>query len=176
MADALSSLVVAAGVGGALLGFPFADGVAAIIVGGMIVKVGLGFAWSAIRELIDTSLTEDEVGGIRATIETTPGVRGLHELRTRRMAHQALVDAHIQVSPRISVSEGHRIAESARKRVLGQHPEVLDMLVHIDAEEDIDPAIRVTELPDRDVLMQRLEAILGEDLARFGQGEGSQVR
>jgi divalent metal cation (Fe/Co/Zn/Cd) transporter len=39
-ADALSSLVVAAGIGGALLGFNFADAVAAIIVGGMIVKAG----------------------------------------------------------------------------------------------------------------------------------------
>ena len=166
-ADALSSLVVAAGVGCSLLGFQFADGVAAIIVGGMIIKAGLGFAWTAIRELIDTSLTEDEVDGIRATIETTTGVRGLHELRTRRMAHQALVDAHIQVAPRISVSEGHHIAESARKRVLSQHPEVLDVLVHIDAEEDIDPAVRVAELPSRDVLMERLESLIGESLSRF---------
>ena len=166
-ADALSSLVVAAGVGGALAGFAFADAVAAIIVGGMIIKSGLGFAWNALQELIDTSLREDEVDGIRATIETTPGVQGLHELRTRRMAHQALVDAHIQVSPRISVSEGHNIAESARHRVLKKHPEVLDVLVHIDAEEDIDPALRGGRLPERDVLMGRLESILGEDLTRF---------
>lgn len=166
-ADALSSLVVAAGVGGALAGFPFADALAAVIVGGMILKSGLGFAWTAIQELIDTSLTEDEVDDIRATIETTPGVRGLHELRTRRMAHQALVDAHIQVSPRISVSEGHHIAESARKRVLDSHAEVLDVLVHIDAEDDLDPASRRVELPERDVLMGRLESILGEDLTQF---------
>ena len=166
-ADALSSLVVAIGVGGALAGFPFADALAAIIVGAMIVRSGSGFAWSAIRELIDTSLAEDEVVSIRATIEATPGVRGIHELRTRRMAHQALVDAHIQVAPRISVSEGHHIAESARKNVLDQHSEVLDVLVHIDAEDDLDPALRGAELPARDVLMDRLQTLLGEDLAHF---------
>ena len=166
-ADALSSLVVAIGVGGALAGFPFADALAAIIVGAMIIRFGSGFAWSAIRELIDTSLAEDEVVSIRATIETTPGVRGIHELRTRRMAHQALVDAHIQVAPRISVSEGHHIAESARKNVLDKHAEVLDVLVHIDAEDDLDPALRGAELPARDVLMERLQALLGEDLAHF---------
>ena len=43
-ADALSSLVVAAGIGGALLGFNFADGVAAIVVGAMIVRAGFRFA------------------------------------------------------------------------------------------------------------------------------------
>lgn len=166
-ADALSSLVVAAGVGGALVGFTFADAVAAIIVGGMIIKSGAEFAWTAIQELIDTSLADEEVDGIRATIQNTPGVRGLHELRTRRMAHQALVDAHIQVSPRISVSEGHHIAESARQRVLDAHPEVLDVLVHIDPENDLDPTLRSAELPGRDVLMGRLESILGEDLTRF---------
>ena len=166
-ADALSSLVVAIGVAGALLGFAFADSVAAIIVGGMIVKTGAGFAWVAMQELIDTSLAEDEVRNIRATIEQTPGVRDLHELRTRRMAHQALVDAHIQVSPRISVSEGHHIAESARKRVLDAHPEVLDVLVHIDPENDLDPGLRSDALPGRDVLIGRLESLLGEDLTRF---------
>ncbi|MDP2132965.1 MAG: cation diffusion facilitator family transporter, partial [Sulfuritalea sp.] len=133
-ADALSSLVVAVGIAGALLGFTFADAVAAIIVGAMIVRVGFRFAWAAIRELIDTGLSADEVAAIRTTIATTPGVLGMHELRTRRMAHQVLVDAHVQVNPRISVSEGHRIAESARQRVLGSHPEVLDVLVHVDAE------------------------------------------
>jgi hypothetical protein len=55
------------------------------------------------------------------------------------MAHQVLVDAHVQVDARISVSEGHRIAESARQRVLRGHPEVLDVLVHIDPEDDMDP-------------------------------------
>lgn len=166
-ADALSSLVVAIGVAGALFGFAFADSVAAIIVGAMVVKSGAGFAWEAMQELIDTSLGEDEVDNIRSTIEQTPGVRDLHELRTRRMAHQALVDAHIQVSPRISVSEGHHIAETARKRVLDKHPQVLDVLVHIDPENDLDPVLRGDRLPGRDVLMGRLESILGEDLTHF---------
>ncbi|WP_220636395.1 cation diffusion facilitator family transporter [Georgfuchsia toluolica] len=166
-ADALSSLVVAAGVGGALAGFRFADALAAVVVGAMVIKSGLGFAWSAILELIDTSLSADEVDGIRASIRATPGVRGLHELRTRRMGHQSLVDAHIQVSPRISVSEGHHIAESARQRVLDHHPEVLDVMVHIDAENDFDPSLRGGKFPGREVLVGQLESMLGEDLAQF---------
>lgn len=137
------------------------------MVGGMIIKAALGFAWSVLVELIDTRLTEDEVDGIRATIETTAGVRGLHELRTRRMAHQALVDAHIQVSSRISVSADDHIAETARWRVLNKHPEVRDVLVHIDPEDDIDPTLRGGKLPEHEVLRRRWASILGEDLALF---------
>jgi cation diffusion facilitator family transporter len=162
-ADALSSLVVAAGIGGSLIGFPFADAVAAIIVGGMIVKAGVGFAWEALRELIDTGLSVEEVSRIRETLASTPGVVDLHELRTRRMAHQALVDAHIQVDCRISVSEGHLVAETARARVLKDHPEVLDVLVHVDAEADLDHSSGARALPERDVLVAHLRELLGED-------------
>ncbi len=165
-ADALSSLVVAAGVGGALLGFNIADAVAAIVVGAMIVRAGLKFAWQAIRELIDTGLSAEEVAAIRHTIASTSGVLGMHELRTRRMAHQVLVDAHVQVNPRISVSEGHRVAESARRRVLDKHPEVLDVLVHVDAENDLLGNAAVA-LPDRAVLLARLREILDADPPDF---------
>lgn len=138
-ADALSSLVVAVGVGGALLGFTFADAVAAIIVGAMIIKAGLGFAWEAMRELIDTGLPAAEVAAIRQTLATTPGVVDLHELRTRRMAHRVFVDVHVQVDGDITVREGHEIGEAARKRVLASHPEVLDVLIHLDPENDSVP-------------------------------------
>ena len=158
-ADALSSLVVAVGIGGALIGFNFADAVAAIIVGAMIVRAGLRFAWVAIRELIDTGLSAEEVAAIGQTIAATGGVLGLHELRTRHMAHQVLVDAHVQVDPRISVSEGHRVAESARQRVLEAHPEVLDVLVHVDAENDL-LGNAATALPDRAFLVEHLRELL----------------
>ncbi|MCX7157164.1 MAG: cation diffusion facilitator family transporter [Rhodocyclales bacterium] len=165
-ADALSSLVVAAGIGGALLGFNFADAVAAIIVGAMIVRAGFKFGWAAIRELIDTGLSAEEVAAIRHTIASTPGVLGMHELRTRRMAHQVLVDAHVQVNSRISVSEGHRVAESARQRVLDSHPEVLDVLVHVDAENDLLGNAAV-QLPDRAFLLEHLHELLGVDLSEL---------
>ena len=167
-ADALSSLVVAVGIAGALLGFGFADAVAAIIVGAMIVKAGAGFAWEAIRELIDTGLSAVEVAAIRQSIADTPGVLSMHELRTRRMAHQVLVDAHVQVNPRISVSEGHRIAETARRRVLASHPEVIDVLVHVDAENDLMGATAV-ELPGREELLEHLRGLLEMDPPGFEQ-------
>lgn len=159
-ADAASALVVVVGIGGALLGWSFLDLLAAALMGFMILRMGGMLAWGAIKELIDTGLDETQVEAIRATLLETPGVRGLHQLRTRRMAHQALVDSHVQVDSRISVSEGHRIAESARARVLREHPEVLDVLVHIDPEDDMDPDIFAARLPGRDALLDELKPLL----------------
>ncbi len=137
--DAASSLVVVAGVIGNLLGYTFLDLVAAAVVGVMIAYMGGKLALEALSELIDTGLDAEEVESIRQTLLNTPGVLGLHELRTRKMADNALVDAHVLVDPRISVSEGHHIAESARHAVLNNH-HVLDVMVHIDPEDDIQAA------------------------------------
>lgn len=161
-ADAASALVVVVGIGGALLGWSFLDLLAAALMGFMILRMGAGLAWGAIKELVDTGLEQAQVDAIGQSLRSTPGVLGLHALRTRRMAHQALVDAHVQVDPRISVSEGHRIAESARARVLREHPEVLDVLVHIDPEDDVDPDLTVASLPERATVVEDLKRVLAD--------------
>jgi len=160
--DAASSLVVALGIVGNLMGYSFADSVAAVIVGFMIVRMGVVFAWEALQELIDTGLSVEEVDGIRQVIVDTPGVSSLHELRTRRMAHRSLVDAHVCVDPRISVSEGHRIAEVTRKRVLESHSSVSDVLVHIDVEDDLDHDSKSQNTPDRSDLIRHLAPVLSQ--------------
>ena len=160
--DAASSLVVLIGIGGNLMGYTFLDLVAAAVVGMLIAHMGGKFALEALTELVDTALSEDEVNAIRASLLATPGVRDLHELRTRKMADNALVDAHIVVDPKISVSEGHFIAESARQAVLKQH-NVLDVMVHIDPEDDL-VTISNAHLPDRDKLLKHLERRLGAPL------------
>lgn len=157
--DAASSLVVVIGIVGNLMGYTFFDLLAAAVVGGMIAWMGMGFAREALAELVDTALDPEEVRAIGDTLKATPGVLGLHELRTRRMADHALVDAHVLVDPRISVSEGHYIAEAARAAVLRKHP-VQDVLVHIDPEDDLQNKPNA-HLPPRTVLLQHLAACCG---------------
>lgn len=160
--DAASSLVVLVGIGGNLLGYTFLDLVAAAVVGVIIAHMGGKFALSALAELIDTGLSDEEVQAIRESLLSTPGVRGLHELRTRKMADNALVDAHIIVDPKISVSEGHYIAEMARQTVLRKH-EVLDVMVHIDPEDDLLGKSNA-HLPNRAELLKHLGQRLGDAL------------
>ncbi len=160
--DAASSLVVIVGIVGNLLGYTFLDLIAAAVVGVMIAYMGIQFARDALLELVDTGLDEEEVRAIRNTLKSTPGVMGLHELRTRKMADNALVDAHIMVDPRISVSEGHFIAEAARIAVL-KHHHVMDVMVHIDPEDDAKARPNV-HLPQRHLLLAHLYSRLGESL------------
>ncbi len=153
--DAISSLVVVIGIGGALLGFGYMDAIAAIIVSIMVAKIGAELAWAALRELIDTGLSADELNKIRASIQGVAGVKALHKLRTRRVGGQALVDVHILVDPRLSVSEGHYISESVRARLIHDVAPVTDVMVHIDTEEDMDTPSD-NPLPTRPEVVERL--------------------
>lgn len=134
--DAISSLIVVIGIGGALYGFGYFDAAAAIVVAVLITKIGVELGWQAVSELVDTAVDPHDREEIRRVIQNVNGVRALHLLRTRRMAGQAFVDVHIQVDRTLSVSEGHQIGEVVRRRLIEQITPVCDVMVHIDTEED----------------------------------------
>lgn len=134
--DAISSIVVLVGISGSLIGFDYLDAFASVGVALLIAKIGWDAAWQALLELVDTGLNPERVKLIRDVIEEVDGVRDLHMLRTRRMGGDALVDVHVQVDPRLSVSEGHQIGEYVRNQLLENIDEVSDVTVHIDSEDD----------------------------------------
>ena len=90
--DAASRLVVSLGLVGNLMGYPLLDPVAALIVGLMVAKMGWGFGWDALHDLMDRAVDEDEVQAIRDTLLKTPGVAGLHDVRTRKMGDMVMSD------------------------------------------------------------------------------------
>jgi len=153
--DALSSIVVAAGIGGALVGFPALDAVAAIVVALMIARVGSGLIWQSLRELVDTGLDSETLAQLRAAAQAVDGVKHVHTLRSRWMGHHALLDLHIQVGQRMSVSEGHRIGEAVRRTLLEHAPGLGDIMVHVDPEDDTDGGPS-RDLPQRTELVGRL--------------------
>ena len=129
--DAASSLVVGLGIVGNLAGYPILDPIAALIVGCMVAKMGWGFGWDALHDLMDRSADEQEVAAIRQTLVGTPGVRSVHDVRTRKMGDMVVVDVHIEVDASLSVEAGHAIAVQARQRVLQRH-RVLNVMTHVD--------------------------------------------
>ncbi|MCS6513622.1 cation diffusion facilitator family transporter [Burkholderia thailandensis] len=129
--DAASSLVVACGIVGNLLGYPLLDPVAALIVGGMIVKMGATFGWDALHDLMDRAADVKDVQAIRATLLATPGVLDVHDLRTRKTGDLILVDVHLDIDADLTVAQGHDIAVNARARVM-RHHRVLNVMTHVD--------------------------------------------
>lgn len=136
--DAASSLVVGFGILGNLMGYPILDPVAALVVGLMIGRMGWRFGSESFHDLMDRAVDQQEVQEIIETLNKTPGVLGVHDVRTRKMGDLVLVDAHIEVDRTLTVDQGHEIGVRARTAVLQRH-RVLDLLTHIDP---VDPPAR----------------------------------
>ena len=129
--DAASSLVVSLGIVGNLMGYAILDPIAALIVGLMVGKMGWDFGYDAFNDLMDRSVDTREVQGIRTTLLKTPGVLGVHDIRTRKMGDMIVVDAHLEVDGSLTVVQGHDIAEAAEHAVRRRH-RVLNVLTHVD--------------------------------------------
>lgn len=129
--DAAASLVVAVGIIGNLMGYHMLDPLAAMIVGFMVTKMGWGFAWDALHDLMDRAVDEESLNGIRLTLTETPGVLGWHDLKTRKMGDLILVDVHLEIDAYMTVEQGHDIALEARRRVMERYP-VLNVMTHVD--------------------------------------------
>ena len=157
--DALSSLAVIVGVGGVLAGFAWADAFAAIVVAGLLLVVAYRIGREGAEELIDSAASPVLNANMRKTILSIEGVRDSHELRTRRMADKVLADVHIRVDPLISVSEGHRIGDEVMDALKTRFPEVGDVVVHIDPEDDIVGDV-YSKLPMRSVIVAEISTSL----------------
>ncbi len=151
--DAISSVMVFVGIAGAMLGLPELDALAAIGVAVIIAKVAWDLGAPSVQELVDKGMDRSYLDDLEDAVGKTHGVKGFHALRTRRMGASVLVDVHIAVDSMISVSEGHQIADQVRFGLTEQFPEISDVVVHVDAEDDVFD----DTLPDRGELLQLLE-------------------
>ena len=156
--DALSSIVVLIGVGGAMLGLPWLDAVGAIVVAAMIARMGWQFCIDGLAELVDTGVEEERLASMEEIIRSVEGVRGHHGLRTRRMGGEVLMDVHVEVAPEISITEAHQIGERVRHRLLESVEDVADVLVHVDPDSPHEE--RTPRLPSRSRVMDDLEPFL----------------
>jgi cation diffusion facilitator family transporter len=159
--DAFSSLIVLLSAVFDLLlpNFHF-DGIAAVIIGFFIIRMGYRIAYKGVRELIDGGIESDRLQALERYILSCAGVVGVHELRTRKQAGDVYIDAHIITEPFISVSEGHFIGDQMRRSVMRKFKEIVDVVVHIDAEDDTYLHDIGSKLPSRRTVQRMITPIL----------------
>lgn len=158
--DALSTVAVLVGLIGSQLGAGWLDAVAAVIVGMLVGKIGITLLWDAGKELIDTALPEADQQRMHDLALTVPGVYDIHQLRTRTVAEQVLLDLHLVVGPRLTVSEAHEIGNEVCRELYRAYPQLTDITFHIDPQDDSHD-----EVPDRPLTLP-LRGDVEHELAR----------
>jgi len=154
--DALSSIVVVIGISAQLMGIPYMDAVASIIVACMISWMGLRLGRKALNELIDTGLDLELIEQVRTAMQANTSVIGVHNLRSRSMGGLGYLDAHIEVDSKLTVSEAHYIAHRIEHQVKKHFPKIIDVQIHIDPLDDQIRESVLARLPERQTIEQDL--------------------
>jgi len=134
-ADALASLLVVVAIGAARLGGPnwvFLDRAAGMVLGGYLAVMGMKIFWQSCADLLDTAPGKEMLDDLREHILAVPGALAYHQFRARRVGDLFEVDLHLQVDPQLSVEAGHEIARQVKRAILAKHPEVVEVLVHLE--------------------------------------------
>lgn len=133
--DSLCSAVAALGAGAAwMLGPRWAvvDPVAAVVLGAFLCVQGWKVLKRACDDLLDTAPEATLIDDLREHVLTVNGALGYHEFRVRRVGDVFEVDLHLQVDPKMSVEEGHWVADAVRASIRERHPQVHRVLVHVE--------------------------------------------
>ena len=130
--DAISSLVVAVGLAAHFFGLSYADLVASMIVGAMIAYMGVKMAWNSLMDLADRSVDKVTLDSITNAIRDTPGLVDFHDLKTRKTGDFVLVELHLDLPARMTIAEGHDIADEIERRIKDAVPLVSYVMTHFD--------------------------------------------
>lgn len=134
--DALSSIPVLLAVVATLIDsrLAFLDQIGAIIVSAFIIKVGLNILFTNVNDLLDTGISKHQVRDIESRILSHKDVKGVHKLRTRKLASSIYIDLHLEVDGRLSVIQGHDISEEVKTDLIRNNPNIIDVMVHLEPE------------------------------------------
>ena len=132
--DSLSSIPVLVAVVASLIDprLRFLDQIGAIIVSAFIVKVGLEILFTNINDLLDTGISKDKIQELETTITSIENVKGVHKLRTRKLANYIYIDLHLEVDGQLSVTQGHDISEEVKHSLIQNNPKIIDVMVHLE--------------------------------------------
>lgn len=135
LSDLAANLAVLAGlVGATLFGAVWADPVAGLLVAVYLLHAAWT-VWSvAADHLMDRELPDAERERILALAAGTPGVLGVHALRTRASGAHVHIQAHVDVDGELSVRAAHAILVEAERRIKTVYP-AADVLIHADPHE-----------------------------------------
>jgi ferrous-iron efflux pump FieF len=107
------------------------DAVVALLAAGVMAIGALHIGKDAWDALMDRAADPAILDGIAAIARDWPGVRGFHDLKTRRAGSRVFVNLHIELDGDQSLREAHDIGAALRRAILAAYPQA-DVIIHKD--------------------------------------------
>jgi ferrous-iron efflux pump FieF len=114
-----------------LAGWELADPVLALAIAAYILFSAWEIGSSAVSQLMDRELPDEQRQRIRQIVLDHPDVLDLHDMRTRTSGQQIFIELHIELDGRMSLYRSHVIAETVMADIGVEFPGT-QVLVHQD--------------------------------------------
>jgi len=136
--DAITSAAAFIGISVALIGgtgYESADDWAALFASSIIVFNAYRILRPAISEVMDAAPSSELEDSIRQVAQHIQGVIAFEKCFVRKMGFSYYVDLHVTVDGSISVRDGHNIARQVKTAIRTLHPNVAEVLIHIEPSD-----------------------------------------
>lgn len=118
-----------------LTGWHWIDPLAALLVAGIIARIGWKLIADATKHLMDYQLPVAEVAQIEQILNNDERIQSWHDLRTRKSGSHRHIDLHIVLHSDASLMEAHQIADDLEQRISGQFTSA-HVVIHTDPYDD----------------------------------------
>ncbi|HTR87259.1 MAG TPA: cation diffusion facilitator family transporter [Reyranella sp.] len=141
MADFVTNISVGVGLFlSSLLHQPAIDVVVALGVAIYLAASALGIARTSIDVLMDRELPQEDRQRILDIARNHPGVRNVHDLRTRSAGLTKFIQMHVVLQPNMSLGRAHVMGDSIEADILAAFP-AAEVILHIDPWNDGEPRL-----------------------------------
>ena len=134
--DSFSSVAVLLGGAASLFGWGYADHMAAIVVGFMIIAVGGKIFHDNLIVLTEHAADNKSVQVIKRILSDESEISGWHALRTRDLGGELYIDVHVLVDPKLTVLESHKISDKIEANIQMEIAKPVNILIHVDPDND----------------------------------------
>ena len=135
--DALSSIGSLLGIGGAMLlgdKWSMLDPIASCCISIAIIYIAVKMSIPCIKDLLETSLPDEDEDKIVNISKSVEGVNDIHELKTRKNGNSVIIDAHIVVDPTLNVATAHDITTKVEKALKKEFGPMTQTSLHIEPD------------------------------------------
>lgn len=131
--DIFISLSVLVGLFGTYrLSSPIIDYIVAIFVSLWIIKSAIQIFWESSIEVMDGIKDESLYSILFSAVDEVQGASNPHRTRIRSIGDMYMINIDIEVSPEITVEDGHKIAVKVEQKIREKVKNVYDIVVHIE--------------------------------------------
>jgi len=118
-------------------GFTRADPIFGIVIALWLAWGAFQASSNAIDQLMDKEWPDDQRAAFLDVAARQPGLRGIHDFRTRRSGSHDFAQFHMEVDRNLTVGAAHDLVEAVETNLKTAFPKV-EVLIHLDPEGHVD--------------------------------------